>query len=195
MSVYRAVIAAREAIDDPACPLTLRARALWQYLASCVDRDGTCYVGMPTLCTALGGVERTTIKRARAELVAYGAVVVDVEAHGRGRLNTYRLVLAAVRETVHPRTVSPVGNGAPTHRLPGENGAETVHLSTAYIGEVGEVEKTHARDHDDEAAERARATYASYAAGMRAMGATPLPPQAYWLTHAADDPDLWAESG
>jgi hypothetical protein len=132
VSVYRAAVAYRQATDDPDCPLSATARHLWANLASRVDWDGACWPAVATLRTALGDVGRSTVKRATAELVAFGVVDVIV-AHGRGRSNTYRLDLA------------PEKDGPPVGRFEKENGplvAENGPLVTAHIGEVeGEVEE------------------------------------------------------
>jgi hypothetical protein len=191
MSVYRAVIAARDAMDDPTCPLSPGARSLWRDLASRVDVGGECYPSNETIANALC-IGANAVRKLRRELEAFGALVLEREAHGRGHLNTYRLVLAAVANTDPQGSVSSRRKPILQDRLPGENRSENRSSGIAHIGEVGEVVKEPSRDHDA-AAERARATYAAYADGMRSRGATPLPPQAYWISHSADIPDVWAD--
>lgn len=196
VSVYRAVIAARTAMEAHGCPLSSRSRSMWWYLASKVNRAGTCDASNASIARVIG-VEPDAVRKYRRELEAFGALVTDDQVHGRGRTNAYRLMLAAVADTGPHGPVS-VANTGPHGPVSVERNrstrTENRSTRTAHIGEVvEEVEESFNRD--DTAPERARTAYANYAAGMRAMGATPLPPGAYWMAHAADGPDVWAESG
>lgn len=145
------MVARREHVDRADCPLSSSARHLWAELAGRVDYDGACWPDMATLCDALapGGVNRSTVQRATAELVAYGVLDVIV-AHGRGRLNTYRVELAAEGNAAPTRRFPTAENAAPTRGLAAcgqlENAA-LVHENAALVHtHIGEVEKRSRRD-------------------------------------------------
>ena len=132
MSVYRAAVAYRTATDLPDCPLSMTARLLWANLAARVDWDGACWASVPTIARALGGVDRRTVQRATAELVAFGVVDVLV-GRGRGRQNTYRLDLAA-------ETKPQVKNATPASHFGRENATSDAENATPVSPHIGEVE-------------------------------------------------------
>jgi hypothetical protein len=68
-AVENAVRLYRQHVTDPACPLSRNARQLWINLAGWADQVDE--PSMQTMCRAMGRGERT-VKRARAELIAYG---------------------------------------------------------------------------------------------------------------------------
>jgi hypothetical protein len=210
MSVYRATRAYREATDRADCPLSATARQLWGNLAARADHDGASWPTVDTLCIALAPeridkhgkpahADRSTVKRATAELVAFGVLDVIV-AHGRGRNNTYRVALAA-EQTAHPSTVSTERNGAPLHRFPAvdnERNGALVHENGALVhAHIGEVAKRSRREPSPRTIEEtahpctvsvdARQAYERYKAKAKADGKRVLTPAVYFAIMSEAD--------
>jgi hypothetical protein len=105
---------------------------------------------------------------------------VDNGATARGNPAEFRATARGDRATA--RGDGATARGTPRHRVPRS-------LRVPRAGVAGEAFTAPPSDEAD----RARATYANYADGVRRMGAEPLSPRAYWLEHAADAPDVWAD--
>jgi Helix-turn-helix domain len=93
MTVYRAVIWARDFVHAPGCPLSMTARLLLYELAAHAGDDGTCSPSVTRLAEGLG-IHVTNVRRARVELVAAGAIKCEIN-RGRGHANTYRFPFVA----------------------------------------------------------------------------------------------------
>lgn len=107
MTVYRAAIAAREALLSPVyAHLSDSASHLWLALTTQVNGAGECDPGVPRLAKLIRRSERT-VRRARAELVDAGAIRVTFsdggkKPNGNPATNVYRLPLATVPQYPQP---------------------------------------------------------------------------------------------
>jgi len=86
-----------------------RARHLLEVLGNCAGADGSSWWSVESLAARMA-VTPATVRRARAELVAAGLVMVDI---GGGRQsNTYRLPITSALGVVHTPRAGASAQGA-----------------------------------------------------------------------------------
>lgn len=150
-----------------------------------------------TVTLSNGGGRGLTARGATRRLVLDP---IDVANTARAKHAEYEPKLRGVDPAEYERKLRGVRGETPrgTSETPRGQPRDTASSAFYYVdrapADAADVHTAPPPTDDPDAAERARIAYANYVAGMRDHGAEPLPPRAYWLSHPADMPDVWAEA-